>query len=188
MAKKNPLTTPNSTPKMPKPVEPEPATAPPLQVLHITITGNSALTKILAQRTDSRLRAFLDSDHKRFRNLQSVNGQIKILSIKERWQDKDNALNINISAGMSGRVILKDTTRYKFKLTPVTSGGPEPMQQQLTSIATQMVENLGKFLQNPPGKGQITIKIDPVKTAPPTNSVNRRDKSILRNKPDRGFE
>ena len=188
MARTNPLTTPQTTPKTPKEVKPAQAATPPLQPLNITITGNSNLTKILAQRTNSRLKAFLDSERMHFRNLQSVIGQIKILSIKERWSDKDNTLHVNISAVMSGQVTLKNATQYEFELEPVTSSGPEPVQQQLANIATLLVENIGKALQNPPEKEQLTIKSDTVKTTLPANSKNRRDKNNLRDKPDKGFE
>ncbi len=188
MARKNPVTATLATLKMPKTVKPAPAATPPLQPLQITITGDSTLTKILAQRTDSRLRAFLDSDRKRFRNLQSVNGQIKILSIKERWSDKNNSLNVNISATMSGRATLKDATQYKFELKTVTSSGPEPVPQQLTDIATLLVEQIGKFLQNPLKKGQDSIQPDKKETAPPADSSNKKDRNSLRNKPDKGFE
>jgi len=188
MAKKNPSTTTLATPEKPKTVEPAKTAASPLQALHISITGNSNLTKILAQRTNSHLKALLDSDRKRFRNLKSVNGQIKILSIKERWHDKDNSLNVNISAVMSGRVILKDTTQYEFELEPVTSSGPEPVQQQLTDVAVLLVEQLGKILQNPQKKGQLSIKPDKKETFPPAENNSRKDKNSPRNKPDQGFE
>jgi hypothetical protein len=188
MARKNPLTTSNSTPKIPKTVKPASTATPPLQALQIIITGNSTLTKILARRTGSRLRALLDSDRKRFINLQSVNGRIKILSIKERWHDKDNALNVTISAVINGRVILKDATQYKFELAPVTSRGPEPVPQQLTEVATLLVEQIGKVLQNPPKKGQISIKPDRKETVTSTESRNKKNKDSLKDKPDQGFE
>ena len=188
MARNNPLTTPQTTPETPKIVKPAQTATPPMQPLNITITGNSNLTKILAQRTNSRLKAFLDSDRKRFRNLEAVNGQIKILSIKERWSDKDNSLNVNISAAINGRVTLKNTTQYKFELKPVISSGPKSVQQQLTNVATLLVEQIGKVLQNPPKKGQVNIQPDKKETTPPADSSNRKDKNNLRNKPDKGFE
>jgi hypothetical protein len=188
MARKNSSTTSNSTPQTPNTVKPAPAATPPLQSLHISITGNSTLTKVLAQRTNSRLKAFLDSDRKCFRNLEAVNGQIKILSIKERWSDIDNTLNVNISAVMSGRVTLKNATQYKLELEPVSSSGPEPVQQQLTDVATLLVEQIGDALQNPPQKGQISIQPDKKETTPPADSSNRKDKNGLRNRSDKGFE
>ncbi len=189
MAKKNPVTTIRATPGTPNAIKPAPAaTTPPLQPLQITITGNSTLTKVLAQRTNSRLKAFLDSDRKRFRNLEAINGQIKILSIKERWNDKDNFLNVNISAVMSGRISLKEATQYEFELEPVTSSGSEPVQQQLTDVATLLVEQIGKVLQNTQKKGPVSIQPDKKETAPPADNMNRKDKNNLRNKPDKGFE
>lgn len=187
MAQKNPATATRSTPKTAKSGEPTQVATPPLQPFKITISGNSTLTRTLAQSTNSRLRAALDSDRKRFSNLKSINGQIKILSIKERWHDKGNFSNINISATMSGRIILKDATQYKFELEPVTSSGTEPIPRQLTKVATLLVEKIREVLQNSLKKGQLSVQPDKKENTTQAES-NRTDKHSLRNRPDRGFE
>ncbi len=168
-----------------KPLKPTRTAPLPRPAFQVSITGKSNLTRTLAQRTNSRLQASLDSDRKLFHKLQSVNGQIKILSIKERWNEPDNALNVAISATMSGRVRLKDKTQYDFELEPVNSSGPEPVAEQLTKVASLMVEKIRRILQNPPPSGPGSNKSDIPKATPPTPD---RKQNQNNSNPNKGFE
>ncbi len=168
-------------------IKPKTAPSPP-EPLDIAITGNSSLSKILARRSNSRLQALIDSERQDFRKLKSVKGRIKILSIKEQWSAADNALKLSISATISGRVSLKDAVSYNFTLEPVSSYGPEPIAQQLTKVATRLVEKIAVVLQNPPSEANSTIKSNQPATAPAVNRSHQEKQNNPGDQPGRGFE
>ena len=160
MTKKTPpintQSSPIHPPKIIKPAHPaSPLTPKPP---NITITGESNLTKILAHCTNSQLKVLLNSDRKIFTNLKSVQGQVRILSIKEHRNDKDGSLNSTIIATFQGQAELEDSIQCKIKIEPVTGDSPGSVRQQLTQVAYLIAEKICRILQNPPKPDRITNK------------------------------
>ncbi len=112
----------------------------------ITLTGNSGLADRLARRTSARLKAFLDSDKSFMKQLQSVDGRIEMIEIRERWNPQTDSLSSTVTAAFNGRTTLKNGALRKVNLEPITVSGNGPMRQQLTHAATLMVDRITKKL------------------------------------------
>jgi hypothetical protein len=121
-------------------------TPAPQEFPEIGLTGTSGLADSLAQRTSSRLKAFLDSDRNLLAQLQSVNGRIEIIEIRERWNSQTDSLSSTVTTAFHGRATLKDGQLCKINLEPVTVSGNGPMRQQLTHAATLLVDRIAKTL------------------------------------------
>ena len=162
----NPLPEPPTTVKTTEPTTPLPQDLP-----EIILTGTSALADHLAQRTRSRLKAFLDSDRDLQKPLQSVNGRIEIIEIRERWNAQSDSLSSTVTTAFHGQAALKNGQLYKINLEPITVSGNGPMRQQLTHAATLMVDRITKALQ-------IYENLKPIKQSLQTKPVDKVSKGF----------
>ena len=112
----------------------------------ITLAGTSGLADRLARRTSARLKAFLDSDRDLLKQLQSVDGRIEMIEIRERWDSQTDSLSSTVTTAFHGRAVLKNGEHFKINLEPITVSGIGPMRQQLTHAATLIVDRITKNL------------------------------------------
>ncbi|MEA1922376.1 MAG: hypothetical protein U9N63_06935 [Pseudomonadota bacterium] len=147
-------------------------TPAPQEFPEIGLTGTSGLADSLAQRTSSRLKAFLDSDRNILKQLQSVNGRIEIIEIRERWNSQTDSLSSTVTTAFHGRATLKDGQLRKINLEPVTVSGNGPMRQQLTHAATLLVDRIATTLQ---GSGE---NIKPEKQSLPIKPASKAGKGF----------
>ena len=147
-----------------KPTEPTPVTR---DFPEITLTGTSGLAGRLARRTRARLKAFIDSDKNLQKELQSVDGRIEIIEIRERWNAETDSLSSTVTAAFHGQAALKNGDLSKINLAPLTVSGNGPMRQQLTHAATLMVERIANTLR---GGENIEPREKPASVIPETKT------------------
>ncbi len=179
-----PVSKPNQLPPqtMPKKAKISPATPTPPAVTtakptestpvtrdfpEITLTGTSGLAGRLARRTRARLKAFIDSDKNLQKELQSVDGRIEIIEIRERWNAETDSLSSTVTAAFHGQAALKNGDLSKINLAPLTVSGNGPMRQQLTHAATLMVERIANTLR---GGENIELREKPASVIPETKT------------------